>query len=57
MRFKVHAVPADRFAAWMSGARRTATMLDAAAYAELAKQSSIVAPTAWRPVCSRPSRR
>jgi cytochrome o ubiquinol oxidase subunit 2 len=47
MRFKVHAVPPERFGAWASGARGTGTMLDAHAYAALAKPSSYVAPITY----------
>jgi cytochrome o ubiquinol oxidase subunit 2 len=47
MRFKVHALPPQQFAAWANGARGTGTMLDTRAYAELAKQSSYVKPVTY----------
>jgi cytochrome o ubiquinol oxidase subunit 2 len=47
MRFKVHAVPPERFGAWASGARGAGPMLDAPAYANLAKQSSYVKPITY----------
>jgi cytochrome o ubiquinol oxidase subunit 2 len=47
MRFKVHAVSRDGFGAWANGARGAKGMLDARAYAELAKPSSYVAPAIY----------
>jgi cytochrome o ubiquinol oxidase subunit 2 len=47
MRFKVHAVTPGQFGAWASGARGTGTMLDARAYAALARPSSYVAPITY----------
>lgn len=47
MRFKVHAVPPERFGAWASGARGSGAMLDGKAYSELAKQSSYVKPVTY----------
>ena len=44
MHFAVQAVPADRFAAWVESTRGAGPTLDAASYAELAKQSINVAP-------------
>lgn len=50
MRFAVDAVPAEAFAQWIEAARRNGPMLDAQAYAELAKPSSAVAPFTYRSV-------
>jgi cytochrome o ubiquinol oxidase subunit 2 len=50
MRFKVHAVTPEQFAAWANGARGTGTMLDARAYSELAKQSSYIKPITYNGV-------
>jgi cytochrome o ubiquinol oxidase subunit 2 len=47
MRFKVQAVPADQFNAWVSSARGAGRTLDGRAYAQLAKQSSYVAPITY----------
>jgi cytochrome o ubiquinol oxidase subunit 2 len=47
MRFKVHAVPPERFGAWASGARGSGAMLDGKTYSELAKQSSYVKPVTY----------
>jgi cytochrome o ubiquinol oxidase subunit 2 len=47
MRFKVQALPTDQFNAWVNGARGSGRVLDGRAYAELAKQSSYVAPIAY----------
>jgi len=44
MQFKVHALPADQFAAWAQGARGTGSALDGRTYAELSKPTSYVAP-------------
>jgi cytochrome o ubiquinol oxidase subunit 2 len=48
MRFKVHALSPEQFAAWASSAR--GPVLDGPAYAQLAKQSSYVAPATYRGV-------
>ena len=50
MRFKVQAVPAGQFNAWANGARGRGRVLDGRAYAELAKQSSYVAPITYSAV-------
>ena len=47
MRFKVQAVPADQFDAWLNNARGAGTALDGRAYAQLAKQSSYVKPMTY----------
>jgi cytochrome o ubiquinol oxidase subunit 2 len=47
MRFKVRALPPEQFAAWVSSARAAGTTLDGPAYAQLAKQSSYVAPVTY----------
>ena len=47
MRFKVHALPLAQFNAWARGARGAGTTLNARAYAQLAGQSSYVAPTTY----------
>ncbi len=44
MRFKVHAVPPQQFAAWAQGARGKGSALDGRGYADLAKPSSYVKP-------------
>jgi cytochrome o ubiquinol oxidase subunit 2 len=44
MHFDVQAVPADQFAAWIDAARKPGPSLDAASYAELARQSRNVTP-------------
>ena len=44
MQFEVQAVPPQKFAAWARGARGGGLVLDARAYAELAKPSSYVKP-------------
>src|SRR5258706_4285200 len=44
MRFNVDAVPAEDFARWVDAARSAGPVLNAQAYAELAKPSSAVAP-------------
>jgi cytochrome o ubiquinol oxidase subunit 2 len=48
MHFDVHALPTDRFAAWIEDLRRTGPTLDAASYATLAKQSINTAPFTYR---------
>jgi len=50
MRFAVDAVPAENFAQWVDAARSAGPVLDAPAYAELAKPSSAVAPFTYRSV-------
>ena len=50
MHFTVDAVPAEQFAQWVSAARNGGPMLDAAAYADLAKPSKAVAPFTYRAV-------
>jgi cytochrome o ubiquinol oxidase subunit II len=44
MRFRVDAVPAEDFAKWVDAARGASRLLDAEAYAELAKPSKAVVP-------------
>ena len=44
MRFTVHALPPQEFAAWAQGARGKGPTLDGRGYAELAKPSSYVKP-------------
>jgi cytochrome o ubiquinol oxidase subunit 2 len=50
MRFNVEAVPAENFALWVDTTRTTGPVLDAHAYADLAKPSSAVAPFTYRAV-------
>jgi cytochrome o ubiquinol oxidase subunit 2 len=50
MRFTVDAVPPDRFAEWVSSKTSDGPVLDAAAYAALAKPSEAVAPMTYRQV-------
>ena len=50
MRFKVDAVPAERFAQWVAATRSTGPVLDAQTYADLAKPSQAVAPFTYRAV-------
>jgi cytochrome o ubiquinol oxidase subunit 2 len=47
MRFKVRAIPADQFNAWVGSARGAGRTLDGPAYSELAKQSSDVPPITY----------
>jgi cytochrome o ubiquinol oxidase subunit II len=47
MRFNVDAVPAEAFARWVDATRGTGPLLDAQAYADLAKPSSTVVPFAY----------
>jgi cytochrome o ubiquinol oxidase subunit 2 len=47
MRFKVRALPTDEFNAWVNGARGSGQVLDGHAYAQLAEQSSNVAPITY----------
>ena len=48
MHFDVRAVPNDQYASWIDAARKSGPGLDAAHYADLAKQSADVPPTAFR---------
>jgi cytochrome o ubiquinol oxidase subunit II len=48
MRFNVDAVPAEKFAQWVDVARSGGPVLDAPAYADLAKPSKAVAPFTYR---------
>jgi cytochrome o ubiquinol oxidase subunit 2 len=48
MRFNVDAVPAEKFAQWVDASRRVGPVLDAQAYADLAKPSKAVAPFTYR---------
>jgi cytochrome o ubiquinol oxidase subunit 2 len=50
MQFKVQVVPPSRFNAWVGSARTAGRTLDGPAYAELAKQSSYVAPITYSAV-------
>jgi cytochrome o ubiquinol oxidase subunit 2 len=50
MRFTVDAVPADRFATWVTTAQGSGPTLDASTYAELAQPSQAVAPFTYRAV-------
>ena len=52
MRFNVEAVPAEDFAKWVDATRGTGPVLDAQAYAALAKPSKAVAPFSYRAVTS-----
>ena len=47
MRFKVHAVPPQQFAAWAQGAQGSGPALDGRAYADLSKPSSYVKPLTY----------
>jgi len=48
MVFNVNAVPADKFAQWVSATRTSGPTLDAQSYSELAKPSQAVAPFTYR---------
>jgi cytochrome o ubiquinol oxidase subunit II len=48
MRFAVDAVPAEDFTQWVTTVRATGPVLDAPAYADLAKPSKAVAPYTYR---------
>ena len=48
MFFQVHALPQEGFDAWVAETRKAGPVLDAASYAELAKQSTKVAPYTYR---------
>jgi cytochrome o ubiquinol oxidase subunit 2 len=50
MRFKVQALPADQFNAWVSSARRSGQVLDGRTYAQLNRQSSYVSPITYNGV-------
>ena len=50
MAFTMDAVPPARFAAWVAGAKGVGRVLDARAYADLARQSSKVRPFTYRAV-------
>jgi cytochrome o ubiquinol oxidase subunit II len=50
MRFAVNAVPAEDFTRWVDAARSAGPVLDAKAYAELAKPSAALAPLTYRAV-------
>ena len=50
MRFTVDAVPSEEFAQWVTAARNAGPVLDAQAYADLAKPSEAVAPFTYRDV-------
>lgn len=50
MYFNVDAVPAEKFAQWVSATRATGPVLDAQSYAALAKPTQAVAPFTYRAV-------
>jgi cytochrome o ubiquinol oxidase subunit 2 len=50
MHFDVEAVAPDRFAAWVDATRGSGSVLSAQSYAELARQSTNVAPFTFRDV-------
>jgi cytochrome o ubiquinol oxidase subunit 2 len=50
MRFVVHAMSPDDYARWLASAKDRGAVLDAAAYAALAQQSSDLKPTAYHGV-------
>ncbi len=50
MRFMVDAVPTEKFAQWVAATRGTDSVLDEHAYADLAKPSEAVEPSAYRAV-------
>ena len=52
MHFTVDAVPAERFAEWVTATRSTGPMLDAQTYADLVKPSQAVAPFTYRAVAT-----
>jgi cytochrome o ubiquinol oxidase subunit 2 len=52
MTFKVDAVPDEKFSEWVATARATGSVLDAQAYADLAKPSKAVTPFTYRAVAS-----
>jgi cytochrome o ubiquinol oxidase subunit 2 len=53
MRFKVHAVPPEQFAAWAQSAHGQGQVLDARAYSELIRPSSYVKPITYGAVTPR----
>jgi cytochrome o ubiquinol oxidase subunit 2 len=53
MYFNADAVAAERFAEWVAATRNVGPMLDAQAYADLAKPSQAVAPFSYRAVTPR----
>jgi cytochrome o ubiquinol oxidase subunit 2 len=53
MRFVARAVPVGDFDRWIATARGAGSVLDDAAYAELAKPSKAVPPTTYRSVAPR----
>ena len=48
MHFQVRAVPAEDFASWVASTRQSGPTLDPAAYAELSKQTTDVAPFTYK---------
>jgi cytochrome o ubiquinol oxidase subunit 2 len=50
MRFAVDAVPTETFTQWVDATRSAGPVLDAQAYADLAKPSSAMAPLTYRAV-------
>ena len=52
MRFKVHAVPPQQFAAWAQGARGKGPVLDGRSYADLSRPSSYVKPMTYGAVAT-----
>jgi cytochrome o ubiquinol oxidase subunit 2 len=48
MHFEVHAVPPEQFDAWIEDTRKTGPTLDAASYAQLARQSMNTRPFTFR---------
>jgi cytochrome o ubiquinol oxidase subunit 2 len=52
MRFGVNAVSAEEFSRWVAATRSAGPVLDAQAYADLAKPSAAVAPTTYRAVAA-----
>ncbi len=53
MYFNVDAVPAERFAQWVTATRTTGPVLNAQTYADLAKPSQAVAPFTYRAVAPK----
>ena len=53
MRFRMDAVQESQFAEWLAAARKRGSVLDAAAYSNLAKPSSEVEPITYRSVAPR----
>src|SRR3954471_16276036 len=50
MRFNVEAVPAEKFTQWVNATRAAGPVLDAQAYADLARPSEAVAPFTYHAV-------